>query len=102
MNNTPKLRRLVSLAVGGTALALSSQAGLTQEEPEFEVAQIYLELNDTDGDLGIHGLIDGEAWKSLEIEGPGEQELMNVWLRTASAETGLDGILLRKCRTTLR
>ncbi len=89
MNNTPKLRRLVSLAVGGTALALSSQAGLTQEEPEFEVAQIYFELNDTDGDLGIHGLIDGDPWRSLEIEGPGELELMNVWLRTGLRRQGL-------------
>ena len=86
MNNTPKLTKLVSLAIGGTALALCGQAGMTQE---FEEAQIYLELNDTDGDLGIHGLIDGEAWKSLEIEGPGEQELMNVWLRTALRRQGL-------------
>ena len=83
MNSTPKLRRLVSLAIGGTALALSSQAGFAQSGPEFEVAQIFLELNHTDGDLGIHGLIDGEAWRSLEIEGPGENELLNVWLRTA-------------------
>ena len=89
MNSTQKLRRLVPLAVGGMALALASQAGLTQNGPEFEVAQIYLELNDTDGDLGIHGLIDGEAWKSLEIEGPGELELMNVWLRTGLRRQGL-------------
>ena len=89
MNSTQKLRRLVPLAVGGMALALASQAGLTQNGPEFEVAQIYLELNDTDGDLGIHGLIDGEAWKSLEIEGPGELELMNVWLRTQLRRQGL-------------
>ncbi len=89
MNSTPLFWKVLPLAVGGTAFALSSQAGLTQEEPEFEEAQIYLELNDTDGDLGIHGLIDGEAWKSLEIEGPGEQELMNVWLRTALRRQGL-------------
>ena len=89
MNSTQKLRRLVPLAVGGMALALASQAGLTQNGPEFEVAQIFLELNDTDGDLGIHGLIDGEAWKSLEIEGPGELELMNVWLRSGLRRQGL-------------
>jgi hypothetical protein len=89
MGNTPKMRRLASLVAGGVALGLSSQAGLAQDEPEFEVAQIYLELNDTDGDLGIHGLIDGEAWKSLEIEGPGDQELMNVWLRTGLRKQGL-------------
>lgn len=89
MNSTPKMWRLVPLAVGSTALALSSQAGFTQNGPEFEEAQIYLELNDTDGDLGIHGLIDGDAWKSLEIEGPGELELMSVWLRTKLRQQGL-------------
>ena len=36
----------------------------------FNVATIYFELNDTDGDLGIHALIDGEPWKILEIEAP--------------------------------
>ena len=89
MRSTPMIWRLLPLAVGGTALALSSQAGHGQNGPEFEVAQIYFELNDTDGDLGIHGLIDGDAWKSLEIEGPGEQELMNVWLRTSLRKQGL-------------
>jgi hypothetical protein len=89
MNRIQKLRRLALPAAGGMALALSSQTGLTQDGPEFEVAQIYLELNHTDGDLGIHGLIDGEAWKSLEIEGPGELELMNVWLRNSLRRQGL-------------
>ena len=39
MNSTQKLGRLVPLAVGGIALALASQAGLTQDGPEFEVAE---------------------------------------------------------------
>lgn len=86
MKRIMKGRKLLPLAVGTTALALCSQAALTQE---FEEAQIYLELNHTDRDLGIHGLIDGDAWKSLEIEGPGEQELMNIWLRTALRRQGL-------------
>ena len=52
-------------------------------------AQLYFELNHTDGDLGIHGLIDGDAWKSLEIEGPGEQLLMNVWIRGSLRKQGM-------------
>lgn len=89
MNSNPILTRLAPLVAAGVALALSSQAGIAQGDPEFEVAQLYFELNDTDGDLGIHGLIDGTAWKSLEIEGPGDQELMNVWLRSSLRRQGL-------------
>jgi hypothetical protein len=36
----------------------------------FSEAEIYFELNDTDGDLGIHASIDGETWRDLQIEGP--------------------------------
>ncbi len=89
MNSTPKLRRLVPLAVGGAAMALSSQAGLSQEELEFDEAQLFFELNDTDGDLGIHSLIDGDAWKSLEVEGPTEEQLLNVWVRGNLRKQGL-------------
>ena len=39
------------------------------QEP-FSEAEIFFELNDTDGDLGIHANIDGETWRELTIEGP--------------------------------
>jgi hypothetical protein len=86
MKSTRNLMRLLPLAAGGAAMALACQTALTQE---FEVVQIYLELNDTDGDLGIHGLIDGDDWKRLEIEGPGDKELMNIWLRNGLRRQGL-------------
>jgi hypothetical protein len=65
-----------------------------QDEPElpFSEARLYFELNHTDGDLGIHGLIDGDAWKRLEIEGPGEQQLMNVWIRGNLRKQGMTEI----------
>ena len=37
----------------------------------------------------LHGLIDGDAWKSLEIEGPNEQQLMNVWIRNNLRKQGM-------------
>ncbi|MDH3896040.1 MAG: hypothetical protein OEV18_01425, partial [Deltaproteobacteria bacterium] len=40
------------------------------DEISFEVADVYAELNNTDGDLGFHALIDGEPWKYLKIEDP--------------------------------
>jgi hypothetical protein len=47
-------------------------------EIPFGEANIFFELNDTDGDLGIHALIDGEAWKQLEIEDPNEHRMLGV------------------------
>jgi hypothetical protein len=94
MNGNRKLRKMVSLAASAGALVMSSPWAFGQEGPElpFSEAQLYFELNDTDGDLGIHGLIDGDAWKSLEIEGPNEQLLMNVWIRGALRRQGLTEI----------
>ncbi|UCD82196.1 MAG: hypothetical protein JSW26_12455, partial [Desulfobacterales bacterium] len=33
-----------------------------KDEISFDEAKLFFELNNTDGDLGIHALIDGEAW----------------------------------------
>ena len=66
-----------------------------EEELEFEEAGLFFELNDTDGDLGLQGFVDGEAWKSLEIAGPEsrnqeeEPVLMSIWLRNALRRQGL-------------
>ena len=86
--------RQVSLVVGAGLMVMSSQAGLGQEADElpFSEAQLYLELNHTDGDLGIHGLIDGDTWKSLEIEAPNEQLLINVWVRNNLRKHGMSEI----------
>lgn len=89
MNIHVGIRKHVPVIAGAMVLALSSTPGLGQE---FEIAQLFFELNDTDGDLGIHGVIDGDDWKSLEIEGPGEQELLNVWLRGRLRRQGLTEI----------
>jgi hypothetical protein len=44
----------------------------------FSVANVYIELNDTDGDLGFHALVDGDAWKRLEIVDPNERMMLGV------------------------
>jgi hypothetical protein len=92
--NTKKLLAISTAAVLATAAQVSvSQSNDDdaddEEELEFEVAQLYFELNDTDGDLGIHALIDGDAWKNLRLESPTEEELLNVWLRGKLRNQGL-------------
>jgi hypothetical protein len=64
------------------------------EETPFDEADVFLELNDTDGDLGIHALIDGDAWRRLEIEGPGEREMLDVRVSGRLGRQGLTELFL--------
>jgi hypothetical protein len=47
-------------------------------EIPFDEASLFLELNHTDSDLGIHALVDGDAWKMIEIESPDEKRNLRV------------------------
>ncbi len=51
---------------------------VADEDIPFDEAVLFFELNDTDGDLGIHGKVDGDEWKRLEIEDPYERRMMNI------------------------
>jgi hypothetical protein len=62
------------------------------EEIPFDVAELYFELNDTDGDLGIHSLIDGDVWKSLKIEDPKGREMLDVSVTGRLGKQGLTEI----------
>jgi hypothetical protein len=62
----PSIQTLLSFA-----MALSLGASIpSARAAEFEEAELFLELNNTDGDLGLHALIDGGPYKRLQIEGP--------------------------------
>jgi hypothetical protein len=58
------------------------------EEP-FDEARLFFELNDTDGDLGIHGKVDGDEWKYLEIEDPHDRKMAHIWIRGRLKRQGL-------------
>jgi hypothetical protein len=72
----------------GTVAAVITADGRTSTRP-FSEAEIFVELNDTDGDLGLHASIDGEPWTSLEIEGPHERKLLNILGRGRLRSQGL-------------
>jgi len=59
------------------------------DELELEEAFLYFELNDTDGDFGIHGKADGDAWKRMKIEAPNERTLLNIRVRSKLRRQGL-------------
>jgi hypothetical protein len=70
------------------------------DEISFSEAVIYFELNNTDGDLGIHALIDGEPWKRLEIEDPNERRMLAVNVRGRLRRQGLTEIFFESAEPT--
>ena len=77
---------VVALILGAAAPELWADE---DEEPEFDEAELFFELNDTDGDLGIHALIDGDAWKRVVIEDLSERKMLDVLVRGRLRQQGL-------------
>jgi hypothetical protein len=77
------------LAAVALILGAAAPDCLADDETPFDVAQLFFELNDTDGDLGIHALVDGDAWKKLEIEDPREREMLNIRVKGRLGRQGL-------------
>jgi hypothetical protein len=84
---------ILSLVMGalllvGAAAAMSAGQGGTKQA--FTEAELFLELNDTDGDLGIHSSLDGGVWTNLTITGPnGVGQLLNIDSTGAPQTQGL-------------
>jgi hypothetical protein len=88
---------VVALILGISAL--TSWAG-EDEEQEFDVAELFFELNDTDGDLGIHALIDGDPWKELEIEDKRGRTMLEVEVKGRLRKQGLTEIFFESAEPT--
>ena len=82
--NYPGLPVIIATA----AIAMPTLA-FAEDEEEFDEAYLYFELNDTDGDLGIHGKVDGGPWKKVEIEGPDDRTLLKIRARSGLARQGM-------------
>lgn len=61
---------------------------------ELSEAELFFELNDTDGDLGIHASIDGGPYSVLEIENPQENTILRVTALGRLARQGLTQLFL--------
>jgi hypothetical protein len=79
------------LLVAGMTMSLRIGA---QSVARFTEAELFVELNDTDGDLGLHASIDGGPWTELEIEGPGDRVLLNLLSRGRLRSQGLTQLFL--------
>lgn len=67
---------------------------------EFEEADIYFELNNTDGDLGIHGKVDGGPWKRIWLKDSTHRQLMNVTARGRLRQQGVTELFFESAEPT--
>lgn len=88
-----------SLLVAGIASADRHDED-DEEEVPFAEGQVLIQLNDTDGDLGFHARIDGDAWTRLTIEGPNERRLLGISLRGALRHQGLTELAFESAEPT--
>lgn len=90
MNTRTGVCRMLSLTMIALALGAAPLVSWAEDdEIPFSVANIFFELNNTDRDLGIHALIDGEPWEELEIEDPRGREILEIELRRRLRKQGL-------------
>jgi hypothetical protein len=97
-----KMLPLFIAAMAAFILAVAAPVVLADDESEipFDVANLFFELNDTDGDLGIHALIDGEAWMELEIEDPTGREMLDIRVKGRLQKQGLTEIFFESAEPT--
>ncbi|MDH3440428.1 MAG: hypothetical protein OEM63_06735 [Gammaproteobacteria bacterium] len=81
-------------------IAMPAVSQADDDEIPFSVAEVFFELNNTDGDLGIHALIDGEPWKKLIIEDKRERTMLNVNVRGRLRRQGLTEIFFESAEPT--
>ncbi len=99
------LRTFVVFVCGFTAAMLatsvaSAERGEDDDETPFAVGQVLIQLNDTDGDLGFHARVDGDAWKRLRIFDPRERKLLDLRLRGRLRRQGLTELAFESAEPT--
>ncbi|MBX2882276.1 MAG: hypothetical protein KTR32_20175 [Granulosicoccus sp.] len=67
---------------------------------EYDEAKIYFELNDTDGDLGLHALVDGDSWRELNIEDPNDRSIFSVNVSNSLLAQGMTEIFFESSEPT--
>ncbi|MGI9325480.1 MAG: hypothetical protein ACR2PZ_09700 [Pseudomonadales bacterium] len=71
------------------------------EEIPFDEAFVFFELNNTDGDLGIHAKIDGGPWKRLHIERDADdRKLLDIRVRSSLRRQGLTELFFESAEPT--
>ncbi len=79
----------LAFTVTGGVYAQTTGSGESEEKPSFSKSDVFFELNNTDGDLGIHARIDGDGWRHLAIDDPGGVRVLDVEVKGRLKMQGL-------------
>ena len=90
---------LVSLTLYTPVLRAEDDDDDVDEIP-FDVVNIFFELNNTDGDLGIHALIDGEPWRKIVIEDTNEKRILVIKNKGRLGKQGLTELFFESAEPT--
>jgi hypothetical protein len=88
----------------GTAVATAAlMAGVPASvgwAAEFSEADVIAELNNTDGDLGFHALIDGDPWKLVQIRDPNGRKILQVRPSRSLGRQGMTELFFESAEPT--
>jgi hypothetical protein len=87
----------VSLAIGlagasGTGNSARMSAAKGAAPIPFGTANLFVQINATDGDASLQLVLDGEAWKSLKLHTPGGRKILDVKGKGKLKSFGLIGL----------
>ncbi len=84
MSNNNVLLTAVALIVLVAGVAAGGAGAVQLEE-----ADVFMEINDTDGDAGIQIFLDGEGWDTMQLKAPNGQVLFSLVAERGIAVQGL-------------
>ncbi len=87
-------------ALLATSLLISGATAPAASALELNETELFFELNNTDGDLGIHASMDGDPYKELEIENPRGRTLLRVRAGGQLSRQGLTQLFLESAEPT--
>jgi hypothetical protein len=88
----------VAIAIGSPASPISARGN--QASQPFALAELFVELNDTDGDLGLHAAVDGGTWTSLELDGPRDRAVLAIVSQGRLGSQGLTQLAFESAEPT--
>jgi hypothetical protein len=91
---------VIAVVTLGSLTATTIARGQRPPSQPFAVAQLFVELNDTDEDLGLHAEIDGGTWTQLEIEDSRERPLLGIFSTGRLRTQGLTQLAFESAEPT--